>query len=199
MIDAGICTPIEAKDVKCVSPITLSAKSHSTAGMTMDELREKVNHEWEHIGLRPPFIGPPRPPHIPETDTHNTLTSQKWRVCMNYRNLNKVTKVLPMPQENIRTKQQALSGHRWVSIFDFAAGFYMVEIDPESRPYTAFYIPGRGYFMYCRMPFGLTGVPSCFNEVTGQALHGLVDTMIQLFVDDGAMAGDIFEDKFANL
>ena len=49
------------------------------------------------------------------------------------------------------------------------------------------------------MPFGLTGAPSCFNEVTGRALHGLVDTMIQLFVDDGAMAGDVFADKFANL
>ena len=42
------------------------------------------------------------------------------------------------------------------------------------------------------MPFGLTGAPSCFNEVTGRALHGLVDTMIQLFVDDRAMAGDVF-------
>ena len=49
------------------------------------------------------------------------------------------------------------------------------------------------------MPFGLTGTPNCFNEVTGRALHGLVDTMIQLFVDDGAMAGDIFADKFVNL
>ena len=49
------------------------------------------------------------------------------------------------------------------------------------------------------MPFGLTGALSCFNEVTGQALHRLVNTMIQLFVDDGAMARDIFEDKFVNL
>ena len=78
-------------------------------------------------------------------------------------------------------------------------GFYAVEIAEESRPYTAFYVPGRGYFAYCRMPFGLTGVLSCFNEVTGRALHGLVDTMIQLFVDDGAMVGDVFVDKLANL
>ena len=49
------------------------------------------------------------------------------------------------------------------------------------------------------MPFGLTGAPSCFNEVTGRMLHGLVDTMIQLFVDNGAMAGDVFADKFVNL
>lgn len=53
--------------------------------------------------------------------------------------------------------------------------------------------------MYCQMPFSFTGAPSCFNEVVGCALHGLVDTMIQLFVDDGAMAGDVFKDKFANL
>jgi hypothetical protein len=49
------------------------------------------------------------------------------------------------------------------------------------------------------MPFGLTGAPSCFNEVTAQALHGLVGTMMQLFVDDGAMAGNIFADKLTNL
>lgn len=49
------------------------------------------------------------------------------------------------------------------------------------------------------MPFGLTGATSCFNDVTAKALHGLVSTMIQLFVDDGAMAGDIFRDKLANL
>src|ERR1700676_5074154 len=66
-------------------------------------------------------------------------------------------------------------------------------------PYTAFYVEGHGYFVYCRMPFGLTGAPSCFNEVTARALHGLVGTIMQLFVDDGAMAGDIFTDKLANL
>ena len=49
------------------------------------------------------------------------------------------------------------------------------------------------------MLFGLTGTPSCFNEVTAQALHGLLGTMIQLFVDDGAMAGDIVADKLVNL
>ena len=44
-----------------------------------------------------------------------------------------------MPQGDIRAKQQQLSGHRWVSGFDFAAGFYAVSVDHESRPYTAFY------------------------------------------------------------
>ena len=49
------------------------------------------------------------------------------------------------------------------------------------------------------MPFGLTGAPSCFNEVTTRTLGGLVRTILQLFVDDGAMASDVFADKLANL
>jgi hypothetical protein len=119
-------------------------------------------------------------------------------MCTNYMKLNEVTQVLQMPQGDIHTKQ-ALSGHHWISMFDFVAGFYAVEIAEESRPYTTFYVEGQGYFVYCRMPFGLTCVPSCFNKVTARALHGLVGTLIQLFGDDSAMAGDIFADKLSNL
>jgi hypothetical protein len=199
MLEAGICEPIAAKDVKCVSPITLATKAHTSDGMTIDELRQHLNEECRHAGITPPFMGPPdAEPLLAKKPDDITLTL-KWRVCTNYMRLNEVTKVLQMPQGDIRTKQQALSGHRWISMFDFAAGFYTVEIAEESRPYTAFYVEGRGYFVYRRMPFGLTGGPSCFNEVTAKALHGLVGTLIQLFVDDGAMAGNIFADKLANL
>jgi len=33
----------------------------------------------------------------------------------------------------IFVKQQRLSGHRYISVFDFASGFYAVEVDQESR------------------------------------------------------------------
>ena len=167
MVDAGICAPIAAKDVKCVSPITLAEKAHTEKGMTMDELCQKINMECNNIGVPSPFIPPPNAQPLVVPDHEGVIQPQKWRVCTNYRELNKITKVLPMAQGNICPKQQALSGHRWISIFDFAAGFYAVEIAGETQPYTAFYIPGRGYYVYCQMPFGLTGALSCFNEVTG--------------------------------
>lgn len=199
MIDAGVVASIAAKDVKCVSPITMAAKAHTVAGMTLDELKQCLNWECEQALLGKPFVrSDGESPSMPMSGD-GPAKPAKWQVCTNYKELNKVTQVLPMPQGDIRTKQQAVSGHRWVSLFDFAAGFYAVEIAEESRPYTAFYVEGRGYFVYCRMPFGLTGAPSCFNEVTGKALHGLVGTIMQLFVDDGAMAGDVFEDKLSNL
>jgi hypothetical protein len=51
-----------------------------------------------------------------------------------------------MPQGDIHVKQHRLSRHRYISIIDFMLGFYTVEIDRESRPYTAFYIKGLGHF-----------------------------------------------------
>ena len=66
----------------------------------------------------------------------------KWRICQNFSQVNKVMKVTPMPQGDIQMKQQSLSRHRWVSGFDFAAGFYAVSIELDSSPYTVFYVEG---------------------------------------------------------
>jgi hypothetical protein len=49
------------------------------------------------------------------------------------------------------------------------------------------------------MPFGLTGAPSTFAEMTAQALGDLVGILFELFVDDGGMAGDDFTKTLANI
>lgn len=92
---------------------------------------------------------------------------------MNYGEVNKLTQVAPMPQGDIRAKQLGLSGERWISIFDFAAGFYAVKMAEASQPYTAFYVEGRGYYCYLCMP-GLTGAPSCFAKLTADMLGDMV-------------------------
>lgn len=58
---------------------------------------------------------------------------QKWRICQNFNEVNCITNIAPMPQGDIRAKQLHLSGHRYVSVFDFASGFYAVEVPQESR------------------------------------------------------------------
>jgi hypothetical protein len=169
MLDADVIEPCEPGQVKCVSPTTLAQKTHEGAGLTLDELQHRVNDECVRNGLQPHFPLPPRPPPAVD-DTEVKEDEPKWRICQNFSQINKVTQVAPMPQGDIRAKQQRLSGHRWVSTFDFTAGFYAVLVEPESRPYTAFYVEGWGYFWYKRMPFGLTGAPSTFAHMTGTTL-----------------------------
>jgi hypothetical protein len=123
----------------------------------------------------------------------------KWRVCQNFAELNKGTTVPPILQGDIRIKQQKLCGQRWCSVFDFAAGFYAVEIHEDTRPYLAFYDELKGFLTYGQMPFGLMGAPTCFNEMTARGLGDLKDKLFQLFVDDGGMPGEEFNQHIADL
>jgi len=165
-LDTDIIEPCEPGQVKCMSPTTLAQKTHEGAGLTLEELQHCINNECVNNGLEPHFLLPPRPVVQTTADKMKAdVDEPKWRICQIFSQINKVTQVMPMPQGDIRSKQQCLSGHWWVSTFDFAAGFYAVIIDPESRPYTAFYIEGWGYFWYKRMPFRLTGTPSTFTHM----------------------------------
>ena len=197
MLEAGVIEPCKPEDVKCISPTTLAQKTHQGRGHALEELQHRVNDECITNGMEPRFDLPPRTTPTPDDSTPEKT---KWRICQNFAQVNKITKVAPMPQGDIRAKQQRLSGHRWVSGFDFAAGFYAVMMDPESKPYTAFYVEGRGYFWYRRMPFGLTGAPSTFATMTADNLHDLLaDEIMEIFVDDGGAAANSFEEMMDKL
>ena len=194
MLKADIIEQCSPDQVKCVSPTTLAQKTHTGCGLELEELQHRVNDECILHGYKPLFNLPPRTKPTPNDETDKG--EPKWRICQNFSQINKVTKVAPMPQGDIRSKQQRLSGHRYVSGFDFAAGFYAIEVDPEARPYTAFYVEGKGYFWYKRMPFGLTGGPSSFGHMTATRMHDLiVKEIMELFVDDRQTNENLHSDQ----
>ena len=197
MLAADIIRPIAHQDVKCCAATTLAKKTHEGEGLTLDTLKHRINDECITAGYPSAFehLPPKEEAHL---NNETPSTQNKWRVCQNFAELNEVTKVPPMPQGDIRLKQQNLSGHRWITVFDFANGFYACEVKPEDQPYICFYVEGRGYYAYKRMPFGLTGAPSFFGETTAKALGDFIGTLIELFVDDGGLAGDDFEVMLSN-
>jgi hypothetical protein len=187
MLEAGIIALIDHNNVKCRGATTLAKKAHEGNGLTIEELQHRVNDECVTAGIPSAFKDLP-PWDFEQHNTVQTETQTKWQVCQDFAELNKVTKVPPMPQGDIWAKQPCLSGHHWINMFDFAAGFYACKIGPEDQPYVCFYVEGQGYFCCKRMPFGLTGAPSTFAEMTAQALGDLVGILFELFVDDGGMA-----------
>lgn len=194
----GVICKIAPEDVKCVSPTMLAQKPHMNQGLTIKEIWRILNKECKDTGLPAEF--PEEEGKLPPpAKARLHWKAAAYRVCQVYGELNKLTQVALMPQGDIRTKQQKLCGERWISLFDFAAGFYAVTIDEESQLYTVFYVEGRGYYCYCKMPFGLMGAPSCFAKMTADALGDMVGRLIELFVDDGGMAGSDFRTKLTNL
>jgi hypothetical protein len=188
---AGIIRSIHPRDVKCVSPIKLAQKEHDGGGLTQDELKHILNEECVRVGLEPVYDLPPR-------DTKSVpvepAAAPKWRICQNFHELNELLKVVPVPQGDIRDKQRRLSGQRYISVFDFASGFFAIPIEEAVQPYIVMFIPGKGYKAYMRMPFGLTDAPTEYGAMCASKLHDLlVAAVMELFVDDGGTAADTFE------
>ena len=199
MLEAGIIRPIHPSEVHFIAQTVLAQKAHDGQGLTIDKLKHKVNDQCIKHGLPGEFEIPPcleRNPSHPTTQKAPT----KWHICQDFGGINRVTEITPVPQGDIRAKQLRLSGHRYLHVFDFAAGFYGIAVHPDSQPYITFFIEGRGYFAYQHMPFGVTGGPSEFGHVTGKRFHDLIaKTILELFVDDGGMGSNSFDEGMKKL
>lgn len=56
-------------------------------------------------------------------------------------------------------------GSKIFSSLDLTAGFWQLPLEEESRPYTAFTIPGMGSFAWNCTPMGLLGSPATFGRM----------------------------------
>lgn len=182
----------------------LAQKTHEGQGLDIEELKQRVNNQCHEHGLPSEFEIPLLPPRVQaEQDADNPperIAPIKWRMCQDFTSINRVTEIAPVPQGDIRAKQLRLSGHRYVHVFDFAAGFYGITVHPDSQPYITFFVEGRGYFTYQRMLFGVTGGPAEFGHVTGKHFHDRIAiSFLELFVDDRGMASDSFKEGLYKL
>ncbi|KAG6863377.1 hypothetical protein C0991_006358, partial [Blastosporella zonata] len=108
MLLAGIIKRCKPGQVKCVSGTTLVQKAHQGLGLSLNELQHWVNNQCVANGFKAYFPMPNQCDPTPINETDNG--TPKWRICQNFAEINKITKVAPMPQGDIRTKQQNLSG-----------------------------------------------------------------------------------------
>ena len=201
MLEANLIEHADIPRIKHVAPTVLTQKVHdANGGMTLADLQHELNWQCEDAKLPLPFESQhtrTKPCRIP---TQTPKEPPKWRVTQNFAELNKVTQIPPMFQGDIHAKQQRLSGHWYVSVFDFASGFYAIEIPDRWRPYFTFFVDGRGYLWYKRMAMGWTGAPTVFSATVTRRLHDILtnDTM-ELFVDDGGCTDDTFTGMVSKL
>ncbi|QRV80063.1 Retrovirus-related Pol polyprotein from transposon [Ceratobasidium sp. AG-Ba] len=195
MENAKIIAKVTQDQVAAVSPTNIVPKPGGAELPSLASLRKMANEQCKLYGL--PILWPDVEVEGPENTKPSTET--KYRLVHNFVSVNKVTQLRPFPMGDLPSMQRKVSSHRWISVMDFLAGFNAIPMAPESIPYTGFHVDGRGYYVYLRMPFGLTGAPTTFCEMISAAFHDLIGSMLEVWMDDVATASDEFEEGLGNL
>lgn len=109
--------------------------------------------------------------------------TEKLRMCIDYRHLNKNTIKDATPLARIDELRQRLRLARQFTALDMMSGYYQIRINAEDVPYTAFNCR-YGHFEWLVMPFGLTNAPATFSRWINSILSDLLDTCVVAYLDD---------------
>ncbi|XP_066585617.1 uncharacterized protein [Prorops nasuta] len=123
----------------------------------------------------------------------------KYRFCIDFRQVNTVTERDAYPLPPVQNILDKLKGARYLSTIDLKNGYWQIPLDPESRPITAFAIPGRGHYQFKVMPFGLHSAPATFQRLLDRVIGPAMEPYAFAYLDDIIVLGSTFEEHFQAL
>src|SRR5437868_13330765 len=122
-----------------------------------------------------------------------------YRCCIDYRELNKVTKEFAFPKPQIKDIESRLGGGktRKMMLVDVSQAYYQCMLEPSDTEKTAF-STHNGHYEFIRMAFGLKNAVAYFIYIKNKILGNLIGTVCEVFIDDILILGRTDEELLKN-
>ncbi|GKF36858.1 putative reverse transcriptase domain-containing protein [Tanacetum coccineum] len=105
-----------------------------------------------------------------------------FRMCIDYRELNKITVKNRYPLPRIDDLFDQLQGLSVYSKIDLRSGYHQLRVRDEDIPKTAFRTR-YGHYEFQIMPFGLTKAPVVFMDLMNRVCKPYLDKFVIVFID----------------
>src|SRR5215204_2423928 len=121
-----------------------------------------------------------------------------YRMCIDFRKVNKLTKKDHYPLPFIDQMLERLSENTHFCFLDGYSGFSQIAVKAKDQEKTTFTCP-YGTYAYRRMPFGLCNAPATFQRCMSAIFHGFCESIVEVFMDDFSVYGNSFDNCLRNL
>jgi hypothetical protein len=122
----------------------------------------------------------------------------KWRICIDFTDLNKACPKDEFPLPRIDSLVDAAATSKLMSLLDCYAGYHQIWMKKEDEPKTSFITPS-GTYCYLRMPKGLKNAGGRFSRMTSKVLSSQIGRNVLTYVNDIMVKSTKQENHIANL
>ena len=155
----------------------ISVAPYRMAPTELRELKTQLQELLEKGYIRP-SISPWGAPVLFVKKKDGTL-----RLCIDYRQLNRVTIKNKYPLPRVDDLFDQLQGARVFSKIDLRSGYHQLRIANADVPKTAFRTR-YGHYEFLVMPFGLTNALAVFMALMNKVFQPYLDKFVIVFIDD---------------
>ena len=122
----------------------------------------------------------------------------KWRVCVDYTDLNDACPKDSFPLPRIDQIVNASVGHGMLSFLDAFSGYHQIPMHSPDVEKTSFITP-YGLYCYNVMPFGLKNAGATYQRLVTKMFRPLLGSTMEVYIDDMLVKSKQRSDHAAHL